>query len=135
MADDIEQFLEPSVPIKLAGHSMGGAVAVILAMKLKARGYNVAKVMGVGGVGGTVFGRVMVAFEVRASGRQTRHYDQAPLSFIYVVLRTGDFPFLPHVFSFSDARSLDIILGGLQQAGLRLWSRSCLIYFSCVVSS
>lgn len=45
VADDIVQFLEPGAEVKLAGHSLGGAVAVIVAVKLKLRGYNVGQVM------------------------------------------------------------------------------------------
>lgn len=49
---DITQFLESDVEVKLAGHSLGGAVAVIVAAKLKKRGYNVGTV--------TTFGAPMI---------------------------------------------------------------------------
>lgn len=53
IADDIVHYLPPpsgdgqttTPPIKLTGHSLGGAVAVIVAAKLKIRGYRVDKVM------------------------------------------------------------------------------------------
>lgn len=45
IVNDIEQFLEDGVPVKLTGHSLGGAVAVIVAMKLKTRGIDVLKVI------------------------------------------------------------------------------------------
>lgn len=41
---DLEAFLEPGAEVKIAGHSLGGAAAVIVAAKLKLRGYRVAKV-------------------------------------------------------------------------------------------
>lgn len=44
VVDDLEQFLEPGVEVKLSGHSLGGAAAVIVAAKLKLRGHNVGKV-------------------------------------------------------------------------------------------
>lgn len=44
VVEDLEQFLEPGAEVKLAGHSLGGAAAVIVAAKLKLRGYNVGKV-------------------------------------------------------------------------------------------
>lgn len=46
VVQDLEAFLEPGVEIKVAGHSLGGAAAVIVAAKLKLRGYNVGKVQG-----------------------------------------------------------------------------------------
>lgn len=45
VADDIVQFLEPGAAVKLTGHSLGGAAATIVAMKLKIRGYEVGKVI------------------------------------------------------------------------------------------
>lgn len=42
--EDLEAFLEPGAEVKLAGHSLGGAAAVIVAAKLKLRGYNIGKV-------------------------------------------------------------------------------------------
>ncbi|CAM9933146.1 unnamed protein product, partial [Laminaria digitata] len=45
VADDVVQFLEDGAEIKIAGHSLGGAVAVIVAAKLRLRGYDVGKVM------------------------------------------------------------------------------------------
>ncbi|CAM9150752.1 unnamed protein product [Ascophyllum nodosum] len=45
VADDIEQFLEPGAEIKVCGHSLGGAIAVIVAAKLKRRGHNVVMAM------------------------------------------------------------------------------------------
>eukprot|EP00752_Nemacystus_decipiens_P011610 g10308.t1 len=45
VVEDLEQFLEPGVEVKVAGHSLGGAAAVIVAAKLKLRGHKVGKVM------------------------------------------------------------------------------------------
>lgn len=42
--EDLEAFLEPGAEVKLAGHSLGGAAAVIVAAKLKLRGHNIVKV-------------------------------------------------------------------------------------------
>ncbi len=44
VVDDLERFLEPGAEVKVAGHSLGGAAAVIVAAKLKLRGHNVGKV-------------------------------------------------------------------------------------------
>lgn len=45
VADDVVQFLEDGAKVKIAGHSLGGAVAIIVAAKLRLRGYDVEKVM------------------------------------------------------------------------------------------
>lgn len=44
VVEDLEQFLEPGAEVKIAGHSLGGAAAVIVAAKLKLRGHKVGKV-------------------------------------------------------------------------------------------
>lgn len=44
--EDLEAFLEPGAEVKIAGHSLGGAAAVIVAAKLKLRGYKIGKVGG-----------------------------------------------------------------------------------------
>ena len=45
VADDVVQFLEDGAEVKVAGHSLGGAVAIIVAAKLRLRGYDIGKVM------------------------------------------------------------------------------------------
>lgn len=45
VADDVVQFLEDGAEVKIAGHSLGGAVAIIVATKLRLRGYDIGKVM------------------------------------------------------------------------------------------
>ena len=45
VANDVVQFLEDGAEIKIAGHSLGGAVAIIVAAKLRLRGFDVGKVM------------------------------------------------------------------------------------------
>lgn len=44
VVEDLEPFLEPGAEVKIAGHSLGGAAAVIVAAKLKLRGHKIRKV-------------------------------------------------------------------------------------------
>ncbi|CAM9619618.1 unnamed protein product, partial [Hapterophycus canaliculatus] len=80
VVEDLEAFLEPGAEVKLAGHSLGGAAAVIVAAKLKLRGYNVGKVMTFGAPMVTDAAGAAILRELVPVMRVTHERDPVPLT-------------------------------------------------------
>lgn len=80
VVEDIMPFLERETEVKLAGHSLGGAVAVIVAAKLKLRGYKVGKVVTFGMPMVTDAGGAAVLRDLLHLMRVTHERDPVPLA-------------------------------------------------------
>ncbi|CBJ26506.1 lipase class 3 [Ectocarpus siliculosus] len=78
--EDLEAFLEPGAEVKLAGHSLGGAAAVIVAAKLKLRGHNIVKVMTFGAPMVTDAAGAAVLRDLLPVMRVTHERDPVPLT-------------------------------------------------------
>ncbi|CAM9779508.1 unnamed protein product [Ectocarpus sp. 4 AP-2014] len=78
--EDLEAFLEPGAEVKLAGHSLGGAAAVIVAAKLKMRGHNIVKVMTFGAPMVTDAAGAAILRDLLPVMRVTHERDPVPLT-------------------------------------------------------
>ncbi|CAM9476681.1 unnamed protein product, partial [Scytosiphon promiscuus] len=78
--EDLEAFLEPGAEVKLAGHSLGGAAAVIVAAKLKLRGYIIGKVMTFGAPMVTDAAGAAILRDLIPVMRVTHERDPVPLT-------------------------------------------------------
>ncbi|CAN0539553.1 unnamed protein product, partial [Ectocarpus sp. 12 AP-2014] len=78
--EDLEAFLEPGAEVKLAGHSLGGAAAVIVAAKLKLRGHNIVKVMTFGAPMVTDAAGAAILRDLLPVMRVTHERDPVPLT-------------------------------------------------------
>jgi len=92
ISNELAKILDKSHTIHLTGHSLGGAIAVILAMDLSARGYNVGEVV--------TFGQPKVTNMLGA-----RKFSQLNIS--RIVSDTDVVPLVPPV-DFLDLAKLDI---------------------------
>jgi len=90
--EDVKPFIDSSQPVQTTGHSLGGAVAVLLGMKLKQAGYNL--------TGVTTFGQPKVTNVTGAN-----QYSDLPL--VRVVTPKDIVPLVPPLSPFQ-LKELDI---------------------------